>query len=90
MPPLSYEPQYNILAAMVQWVEEGIPPDTLYGAYWNDNNVTNGLGFIRPLCQVCGISPHIIRPLMLRRIQYPTMLRYIGGNETSPESFVCV
>lgn len=52
MPPLSYEPQYNILAAMVQWVEEGIPPDTLYGVYWNDNNSTNGVGFIRPICQV--------------------------------------
>lgn len=57
MPPLSYEPQYNILAAMVQWVEEGIPPDTLYGVYWNDNNVTNGLGFIRPLCQVGNVKP---------------------------------
>ncbi|EPT05616.1 hypothetical protein FOMPIDRAFT_1027212 [Fomitopsis schrenkii] len=72
MPPLSYDPQYNILAAMVQWVEEGIPPDTIYGVYWNDNNVTNDVGFIRPICQ------------------YPTMLSYIGGNETSPESFVCV
>lgn len=59
MPPLSYEPQYNILAAMVQWVEEGIPPDALYGVYWNNNNVTDGVGFVRPLCQVGGILPSV-------------------------------
>lgn len=58
MPPLSYDPQYNILAAMVQWVEEGIPPDTIYGVYWNDNNVTNDVGFIRPICQVSSPGYH--------------------------------
>ena len=52
MPPLSYEPEYNILAAMVRWVEDDIPPDALYAVYWNNNNVTDGVGFVRPLCQV--------------------------------------
>ncbi|CCM04315.1 uncharacterized protein FIBRA_06486 [Fibroporia radiculosa] len=51
MPPLSMAPEYNILAAIVQWVEQGIAPSSLYAVYWNHNNVTDGVGFVRPLCQ---------------------------------------
>jgi len=51
MPPLSLAPEYNVLAAIVQWVEGGIAPSSLTAVYWNDNNVTNGVGFTRPLCQ---------------------------------------
>lgn len=54
MPPLSSAPEYNILSAMVQWVEEGIAPSSLTGVYYNDNNATNGIGFTRGLCQVRG------------------------------------
>ncbi|KAI0833405.1 feruloyl esterase-like protein [Trametes gibbosa] len=50
-PPLSFEPQHNILAAMVRWVEEGIAPDTLTAANYVGNNATNGVGFTRPLCR---------------------------------------
>ncbi|KAH9948590.1 feruloyl esterase-like protein, partial [Amylocystis lapponica] len=51
MPPLSFDAEHNILAAMVQWVEEGVAPSSLTAVYWKDNNSTNGLGFTRPLCQ---------------------------------------
>ncbi|KAH9948618.1 feruloyl esterase-like protein [Amylocystis lapponica] len=51
MPPLQYDAQHNILAAMVRWVEEGIAPETLTAVYWNNNNDTEGVGFTRPLCQ---------------------------------------
>ncbi|KAH9850302.1 feruloyl esterase-like protein [Lenzites betulinus] len=50
-PPLSFEPQNNILAAMVHWVEDGVAPDTITAANYNSNNVTNGVGFTRPLCR---------------------------------------
>ncbi|OSD06507.1 feruloyl esterase-like protein [Trametes coccinea BRFM310] len=50
-PPLSLDPQYNILAAMVQWVEDGVAPDTITAANYNDNDVANGVGFTRPLCR---------------------------------------
>ncbi|KAF9812284.1 hypothetical protein IEO21_06258 [Rhodonia placenta] len=52
MPPLSLDPEHNILAAMVQWVENGVAPANLTAVYWNNNNVTDGIGFTRPLCQV--------------------------------------
>ncbi|KAH9838436.1 feruloyl esterase-like protein [Rhodofomes roseus] len=71
MPPMSYAPEYNILAAIVQWVEENIAPTTLKGVYYNNNTANSGIGFVRPICK------------------YPQMLQYNGGNQTSPDSFIC-
>lgn len=51
MPPLSLGSEHNVLAAMVEWVEQGTAPETLIAAYYKDNNVTNGVEFTRPLCQ---------------------------------------
>lgn len=65
MPPLSLAPENNILAAMVQWVEEGIAPSSLTAVYYNNNNVTDGIGFVRPLCQVSNsIVASFCTPLM--------------------------
>ncbi|KAH9917042.1 feruloyl esterase-like protein [Fomitopsis serialis] len=51
MPPLNHEPEYDVLAAMVQWVEEGIAPSSLNAVHYKDNDVKNGIDAIRPLCQ---------------------------------------
>lgn len=51
-PPLSNDPEHNILSAIVRWVEEGIAPETFTAAYYIDNDVANGVGFTRPLCKV--------------------------------------
>ncbi|KAH9917041.1 feruloyl esterase-like protein [Fomitopsis serialis] len=72
LPPLSYDPEHNILAAMVRWVEDDIAPTTLNAVYYNDNQASNGIGFVRPICQ------------------YPQMLRYNGGNQSSPDGFDCM
>lgn len=53
MPPLSLSPENNVLAAMVQWVEEGVAPTSFVAVHYNDNNVEDGVAFTRPLCQVC-------------------------------------
>ncbi|KAI8980133.1 feruloyl esterase-like protein [Trametes punicea] len=50
-PPLSFDPQHNILAAIVRWVEQGVAPDSIIAANYKDNNFTNGVGFTRPLCR---------------------------------------
>ncbi|KAI0671669.1 feruloyl esterase-like protein [Trametes maxima] len=50
-PPISFDPEHNILAAMVRWVEEGVAPDTILAANYKDNDVANGVGFTRPLCR---------------------------------------
>ncbi|KAI0749371.1 feruloyl esterase-like protein [Daedaleopsis nitida] len=50
-PPLSLDPEHNILAAIVRWVEEGVAPETLTAANYKDNDVANGVGFTRPLCK---------------------------------------
>ncbi|KAI0710198.1 feruloyl esterase-like protein [Earliella scabrosa] len=57
MPPLSLDPEHNVLAAIVRWVEEGVAPEKLTAVYYNDNNVANGIGFTRPLC----MYPSVIR-----------------------------
>ncbi|TBU50404.1 feruloyl esterase-like protein [Dichomitus squalens] len=50
-PPLSLDPQHNILAAIVKWVEDGIAPDNFTAVNYNSNDVANGVGFTRPLCR---------------------------------------
>lgn len=44
---------------MVHWVEDGVAPDTLTAANYVGNNVSNGVGFTRPLCRV---RPFPFRP----------------------------
>ncbi|OCH94812.1 feruloyl esterase-like protein [Obba rivulosa] len=51
MPPISLDAQHNILAALVEWVEHEEAPSTLTAAYYNNNNVTAGVNFTRPLCK---------------------------------------
>ncbi|TFK53650.1 feruloyl esterase-like protein [Heliocybe sulcata] len=51
MPPTTNDPTHNVLSAMVQWVEEGVAPDHLVAAYYNNNNATQGVAFTRPLCK---------------------------------------
>ena len=51
-PPLALDPQHNILAAIVRWVEEDVAPNTLTAVNYNNNDVDNGIGFTRPLCRV--------------------------------------
>ncbi|KAI0649165.1 feruloyl esterase-like protein [Trametes meyenii] len=50
-PPISFDPEHNILAAMVRWVEEGVAPDTILAANYKDNDAANGVSFTRPLCR---------------------------------------
>ncbi|KAI0642639.1 feruloyl esterase-like protein [Trametes meyenii] len=49
--PLSLEPEHNILAAMVRWVEEGVAPTTITGVKYKDDDVASGVAFTRPLCK---------------------------------------
>ncbi|KAI0656889.1 feruloyl esterase-like protein [Cubamyces menziesii] len=49
--PLSFDPEHNILAAMVQWVEEGIAPSTVIGVKYKNDDVAEGVQFTRPLCK---------------------------------------
>ena len=51
-PPISDDAQHNVLAAMVRWVEEGIPPDNLTAAHFTNGNASDGVDFTRPICKV--------------------------------------
>ena len=48
--PIEYSPRYDIVAAMVAWVEEGRKPEKIIAAHYQDNNATLGIEFTRPLC----------------------------------------
>jgi len=74
MPPASLDPAHNILAAMVQWVENGVAPasKSITATAWKGNNATMGMEFTRPLCQ------------------YPENLVFKGGNPNDAKSFDCV
>ncbi|OSD01459.1 feruloyl esterase-like protein [Trametes coccinea BRFM310] len=49
--PLSLDPQHNVLAAMVRWVEDGIAPSTITGVKYHGDNPASGVAFTRPLCK---------------------------------------
>ena len=53
MPPLNHDPEYDVLAAMVKWVESGIAPSSLTAVHYKNNTAEDGIDAIRPLCQVC-------------------------------------
>lgn len=52
MPPLNHDPEYDVLAAMVQWVESGVAPSSLTAVHYKNNTAADGIDAIRPLCQV--------------------------------------
>ena len=71
-PPLSDDPQNNVVAAIIRWVEEDVAPDSLTAVYYNDNDAANGIGFTLPLCRVsatiypdqCGSPTYTIRSIL--------------------------
>lgn len=50
MPPLKTDAAHDVLAAMVDWVENGKAPTQLIATKYNKNNVTQGVQFTRKLC----------------------------------------
>jgi feruloyl esterase len=46
-----YDPESNVLAAMVRWVEEGIPPGTIQGTKFINDSAVNGLERTRKHCR---------------------------------------
>jgi hypothetical protein len=49
-PPVSSDPQHDILKALVDWVEAGIPPDRITATKFINDNPASGVAFTRPLC----------------------------------------
>ncbi|KAI0764610.1 feruloyl esterase-like protein [Trametes elegans] len=50
-PPLSFDPEHNILSALLRWVEDGIAPSTITGVKYRNDVPGNGVEFTRPLCK---------------------------------------
>lgn len=51
MPPLAHDANHDILQALVQWVEEGVAPERITAAHYQNNNATEGVSFTRPICK---------------------------------------
>jgi hypothetical protein len=47
---LPYQPQYDILAALEQWVEQGIPPQQVIATKFVHDDPAQGVQTQRPLC----------------------------------------
>lgn len=90
LPPLNHDPEYDVLAAMVQWVEAGVPPASLNAVHYKNNTVADGIDAIRPLCQVSALNPYFDLSIMIDVVaQYPKSLYYTGGDEMDPKSYTC-
>jgi feruloyl esterase len=48
---LGFDPESNVLAAMVRWVEEGIPPENILGTKFFNDLVANGIERSRRHCR---------------------------------------
>jgi hypothetical protein len=46
-----YEPRFNVLAAIVEWVENGNAPETIEGIKYNNELSTSSVGFRRRHCR---------------------------------------
>jgi hypothetical protein len=46
-----YDPESNVLAALVRWVEEGISPNTIQGTKFVNDSASNGVERIRRHCR---------------------------------------
>jgi feruloyl esterase len=49
-PTPSYDPQHNLLAALVQWVEQGVPPDKVIATKYVNDTPQLGIQMQRPIC----------------------------------------
>ncbi|KAF2139272.1 uncharacterized protein K452DRAFT_275434 [Aplosporella prunicola CBS 121167] len=47
----SLDPEKNVLMAIVRWVEEGVPPETVTGTKWVDDDPEKGVEFTRAHCR---------------------------------------
>lgn len=57
-----FESANNVLAALVEWVEEGVPPDTMKGTKFLNDTVALGVSFQRRHCRSANCAPpHVIR-----------------------------
>ena len=51
---IPFEAANNVLAALVEWVENGDAPDTIEGTKFGDDIVTMGVTFQRRHCRSVG------------------------------------
>jgi feruloyl esterase len=52
--PKPGDPSDDALAALAQWVEDGVAPDTIVATKYNNDTPAQGVAFQRPLCQFPG------------------------------------
>jgi feruloyl esterase len=49
--PIPFERSRNVLAAIVDWVEHGVAPDTIEGTKYTGDTVSSGRAFTRKHCR---------------------------------------
>ena len=54
-----FDPEKNVLAAMVRWVEEGVPPDTIEGTKYVNDVAANGVERRRRHCRYPYMNTYI-------------------------------
>ena len=83
-----YNPQNDITAALVAWVEQGIAPQNFTATKYVNNTSNGGIQFQRTLCKVSRIA--VAEPQLTLCTQYPAMSRYNGGDVNAASSWGCV
>lgn len=48
---IPFEAEKNVLAAIVEWVENGVPPENIEGTKFVDDEASQGISFTRRHCR---------------------------------------
>ncbi|KAK7691097.1 hypothetical protein QCA50_006200 [Cerrena zonata] len=51
MPPLAHDAKNDVLEALIRWVEDDVAPERITAVHYENNNVTDGISFTRPICK---------------------------------------
>lgn len=86
-----FDAEHDVLAALMHWVEDGVAPTQITATKFNNDTLSEGVAFTRPLCKVrpsCSYS-WCTRGYADAAWQYPATAKYIGGDEDDAASFEC-
>ena len=55
-PPPVKDAEHDAMLALIQWVEQGIPPDRIIATHYVNHDSTQGIDMQRPLCPYPGVA----------------------------------
>ncbi|KAL1944835.1 hypothetical protein VTO73DRAFT_2455 [Trametes versicolor] len=56
---VAFDAEHDVLAALMRWVEDGVAPERIVATKFNNDTLTDGVAFTRPLCKYPATAKYI-------------------------------